>query len=245
MYNEYNITFYQNKGQGLSFDNFEFFISKNLGIFENYNLNKKEQLMLFNYISNKKKFINLNDLIATFGNNKNNNKDNNNEQLENSDYIDFYENMHKIIKKFLNDNFNTCQDAFQFFQNKISDKKDYITIKEFYIGINSLFPKKYETKTILNYFQKIFKKNITNENKTNELEIINYKDFKKVYYKNLIGAINEIKNKKILTDSKNLYDKRSLMAYSVDRKKKISSKTIIFDPIEKMKRIIVMFRDAL
>ena len=244
MYKEYDIHFYQNKGQGLSFDNFEFFISKNLGIFEHYHLKKKELHMLFNYISNKKKFITLNDLKTAFGNSISNRNNNNiSEQLkDNNDFIDFYENMHKIIKKFLNDNFNTCRDAFNFFKNNLNDKKEYITIKEFYNGINSLFPKKYDTQTILNYFQKIFRKNIiTNENKTNELETISYKDFKEAYYKNIIGVFNDIKNKYndlIINDSINISEKRYLMTLSVDRKKRNNSKTIIFDPIEKMKRII-------
>ena len=94
MYNEYNIHFYQNKGLGLSFDNFELFIFKNLGFFENYHLDKKELLLLFNYISNNKKFINLNDLKIHFYNYNNDLIDNN--------INDFYEIMHKIIKKFFN-----------------------------------------------------------------------------------------------------------------------------------------------
>ena len=226
MYNEFNIHFYQNKGQGLSFDNFELFISKNLGLFENYHLDKKELLMIFNYISNNKKFITLNDLKKHFSNND--------EQLKEYNDSDFYEIMHKIIKKFLNDNFQLCQDAFQFFQNN-NGNKDFITIKEFYIGINSLFPKKFETQTILNYFQKIFKKNISNENKTNELETINYSEFKDIYYKNTIEAINNLKKSCNLLESKILGKK---MSYSLDKKMKINARTIIVDPIEKMKRII-------
>ena len=88
MYNEYNIHFYQNKGLWLSFDYFELFIFKNLGFFENYHLDKKELLLLFNYISNNKKFINLNDLKIHFYNYNNNLIDNN--------INDFYEIMHKI-----------------------------------------------------------------------------------------------------------------------------------------------------
>ena len=106
MYNEYNIHFYQNKGLGLSFDNFELFIFKNLGFFENYHLDKKELLLLFNYISNNKKFINLNDLKIHFYNYNNDLIDNN--------INDFYEIINKIIKKFLNENFPLCEEAFNF-----------------------------------------------------------------------------------------------------------------------------------
>ena len=68
--------------------------------------------------------------------------------------------MHKIIKKFLNENFPLCEEAFQFFKNIKNKNKinDYITIQEFINGINYLFPKKFDTQTILNYIQKFLKK---------------------------------------------------------------------------------------
>ena len=231
MYNEFNIHNYQNQGQGLSFDNFELFIFKNLGFFENYYLEKNELLQLFNYISNNKKFINLNDLKNHFTLINNN--------INNMNINDFYENMHKIIKKFINENFSNSEDAFLFFQNegdKISNKKiikDFITIKEFYNGLINLFPKKYETETILNYYQRTFKKNIRNEKNTNELKIIKYNEFKEIYYKNnKLGTIYELKKRYNLDDAS--YKKNSL-SYSVDKKK---SRNIIITPLEKMKRII-------
>ena len=209
MYNEYNIHFYQNKGLGLSFDNFELFIFKNLGFFENYHLDKKELLLLFNYISNNKKFINLNDLKIHFYNYNNNLIDNN--------ISDFYEIMHKIIKKFLNENFPLCEEAFQFFQNIKNKNKinDYITIKEFFNGINNLFPKKYDTQTILNYIQKFFKKS-----NLNELNLINYNEFKEIYYKNIISStINNLQKSYNEPFSTNI-NKKNIISYSVDNKNK-------------------------
>ena len=227
MYNEYNIHFYQNKGLGLSFDNFELFIFKNLGFFENYHLDKKELLLLFNYISNNKKFINLNDLKIHFYNYNNDLIDNN--------INDFYEIMHKIIKKFLNENFPLCEEAFQFFQNIKNKNKinDYITIKEFFNGINNLFPKKYDTQTILNYIQKFFKKS-----NLNELNLINYNEFKEIYYKNIISiTINNFQKSYNEPFSTNI-NKKNIISYSVDNKNKKKPRTIIITPIEKMKRIL-------
>ena len=234
LYNEYNVHFYQNKGQGLSYDNFDSFILKNFGFFENYHLDKSEMVMLFNYISNNKKFITLNDLKTHFT--YNNNKDNDDFNYNNED---FYENMHKIIKKFLNDNFPLSNDAFLFFKN-IKNKyenRDYITIKEFYDGINSLFPKKYETETILNYYRKIFKNNIINETKSNQLKIIKYDEFKKVYYKKYIEAIENLQKNYDEFNLQNLFNKRSLISHSVDNKL-INYKTATIDPFEKMRRIL-------
>ena len=188
-----NILCYQNKGQGLSYDNFELFIFQNLSF---YNLDKKELLIIFNNISNNKKFINLNDLKTHFYNNNNNTKLTEN----NFDDNDFYDIKNKTIKKFLIENFSTYENAFQIFKdnkdnkNDNENKKDYITIKEFYNEINNLFPKKYDTQTILNYFQKIFKKNINELNKTK------YNEFKEIYfkkYKDTIGNIHNFNFKKI------------------------------------------------
>ena len=234
LYNEYNIHFYQNKGQGLSYDNFDSFTLKNYGFFENYHLDKSEMVMLFNYISNNKKFITLNDLKTNFSYSNNKNNDNFNYNNE-----DFYENMHKIIKKFLNDNFPLSSDAFLFFKSLKNKKqnRDYITIKEFYDGINSLFPKKYETETILNYYRKIFKNNIINETKSSELKIIKYDEFKKVYYKKYIEAINNLQKSYDEVNLQNIFNKRSLVSHSVDNKI-INYKSATVDPFEKMRRII-------
>ena len=234
LYNEYNIYFYQNKGQGLSYDDFDSFVLKNFGFFENYHLDKSEMVMLFNYISNNKKFITLNDLKTHFS--YNNNKINDDFSYNNED---FYENMHKIIKKFLNDNFPLSNDAFLFFKN-IKNKyenRDYITIKEFYDGINSLFPKKYETETILNYYRKIFKNNIINETKSNQLKIIKYDEFKKVYYKKYIEAIDNLQKSYDEANLQYLFNKRSLISHSVDNKI-INYKPATIDPFEKMRRIL-------
>ena len=129
--------------------------------------------------------------------------------------------MHKIIKKFLNENFPLCKEAFQFFQNIKNKNKinDYITIKEFFNGINNLFPKKYDTQTILNYIQKFFKKS-----NLNELNLINYNEFKEIYYKNIISStINNLK-KSYNEPFSTTINKKNIMSYSVDNKSKKNQK---------------------
>ena len=230
MFNKYNIHFYQNQGQGLSIEDFELFFLKNFGFFENYNLQKNELLMLFNYISNNKNYICLSDLKIHFGVNIN--------DINYSD-CDFYENMHKTIKKFINENFLLCIDAFYFFQTNSNDIKkirNYITIKEYFDGINLLFPKKYETETILNYIKKIFKINSFNdENKTNQIKKIKYEEFKEIYYKK---EVNDLKKNCYKIDSSNKLIKNNVLSYSVDNKNKYNLRTIIINPIEKMRRVL-------
>ena len=73
-YDDCNITNFRNKGQGLSFENFQNFLEKNYLLFEPYHINKCEcqQKTLFNYLSNNKKYITISDLEYFFGNNDNN-----------------------------------------------------------------------------------------------------------------------------------------------------------------------------
>ena len=239
MYNKYNVHFYQNKGQGLSIDNFELLILKNLNFFENYHLEKNELLMLFNYISNNKKFISLNDLKFHFSVNQ----ENTNSSLKEFNYIDFFETMHNTIKQFLNKNFSLCEEAFLFFQHNTNENKkkirNFITIKEFFDGVNYLFPNKYETETILNYIKKIFKiNNFHDETNSNQLKNIKYEEFKDIYYKNVIGIINNLKQFSYKFDSPRKKSRNNILSYSFDNKKKYNLRTIIITPIEKLKRIL-------
>jgi hypothetical protein len=78
--------------------------------------------------------------------------------------------MHKYLIKFFRDNFPTCDDAFKYFHkvktfkdetpnsNDPNYKNDFITKKEFFDGIFQLFPNKFPTNTILNYYNIIIKK---------------------------------------------------------------------------------------
>ena len=186
-YDDYNTTNFRNLGQGLSFDNFQNFLDCNYHILEQYYLYENQQLVLFNYISGNKKFITLEMLEKFFGKNNNNN-------------YDFYLKMHKDIIKFLHENYPKCEDAFKFFHsvkiknqetptyNDYLSKNTFITKKEFFEGLNKIFPNKYKTKTILNYYQKVFKKKL-NQNKLIENQKqndiytnIKFSEFNYVYY---------------------------------------------------------------
>ena len=69
-YDDYNLTSFRNKNQGLSLENFVTFIEANCILFQSYHINQSEQRVLFNHISNKNKFITLEDLNRLFGRKK-------------------------------------------------------------------------------------------------------------------------------------------------------------------------------
>ena len=233
-YDECNITDFRNKGQGISFDNFQIFLQKNYFLFEPYHINKNEsqQKALFNYLSNNKKYITLEDLEYLFGNeNKNNN--------ENNDF-DFYEKMHNDIITFLHDNFKNSEDAFKYFHNDIKNnclcnENNYITKKEFFNGIESLFPKKYQTNTIQNYYYKY----LDNKNK------ITYSDFNYIYYNTY--KFNDGYNKsldkpaKIKTtrpDVSNIPFTSNKAPFPTEKNPKLKT-PFDLDPLEKLKRLIL------
>ena len=58
----------------------------------------------------------------------------------------------------------------------------YITKKQFFDGINLLFPKKYPTDTILRYMKKNFDIDISNNNISNSSDIITYSKYVFIYY---------------------------------------------------------------
>ena len=85
----------------------------------------------------------------------------------------------------------------------------------------------------MNYIQKFFKKS-----NLNELNLINYNEFKEIYYKNIISStINNLQKSYNEPFSTNI-NKKNIMSYSVDNKNKKKPRTIIITPIEKMKRIL-------
>ena len=178
-YDTYNTTNFRNQGQGLSFDNFSVFLDKNYQILEQYHINKIQQKIIFNHISQNKKFITLSMLEKIFCDKKYN----------------FYEKMHSEIKKFLHENYPTSEDAFKFFHNVKTYKQEtptyndtisgnvFISKSEFFNGINKMFPNKYRPETMELYYQKLFCKRVLNKNETpnikfSEFNYIYYSDFK-------------------------------------------------------------------
>ena len=235
-YDDYNLTDFRNKGQGLSFENFQNFLQRNYLLFEPYHINKIEsqQKVLFNYLSNNKKYITIQDLEYFFGSNENNNNN------ENYNY-DFYEKMHNDIITFLHQNFQNCEDAFKYFHNEIkknnyiNNENNYITKKEFFNGISNLFPSKYQTNTIQNYYYKY----LGNKNK------ITYRDFSYIFYKtyNNNDKYNQSLEKpsKIKTtrpDVSNIPFTSYKSPFPAERNPKLKT-PFDLDPLEKLKRLIL------
>ena len=176
LYDTYNTTNFRNQGQGLSFDNFSNFLDKNYKILEQYHIDKLQQKIIFNHISQNSNFITLSMLEKMFGDKKYN----------------FYQKMHQEIIKFLHDNYPTSEDAFKFFHSVKTFKQEtptyndnlsgrmYITKEEFFNGINKMFPNKYKYETLDLYFKKLYGTNNSNRNtiKFSEFNYIYYSDFK-------------------------------------------------------------------
>ena len=51
LYDDYNLTAFRNKNQGLSFENFVTFVEANYELFQSYHINSSEQRVLFNFIT--------------------------------------------------------------------------------------------------------------------------------------------------------------------------------------------------
>jgi len=177
-YDTYNTTNFRNQGQGLSFDNFTNFLDKNYQILEQYHINKIQQKIIFNHISQNTKFITLHMLEKIFCDNK----------------FNFYQKMHQEITKFLHENYPSSEDAFKYFHNVKTIKQEtptyndnissstYITKNEFFNGINKMFPHKYRYETMEIYLNKLYKRNNNNNDelkiKFSEFNYIYYSDFK-------------------------------------------------------------------
>ena len=248
-YDDYNTTNFRNQGQGLSFDNFVNFLDCNYQLLEEYHIHETQQLILFNHISNNKKFITLPMLQKLFGKNDTNN-------------YDFYLKMHKDILKFLHENYPKCEDAFKFFHsvktylqetptyNDYLSKNTYITRKEFFDGINKIFPDKYKTNTILNYYQKVFKKKL-NQNKKfestkqdDDFTKIKFSEFNYVYYSEF--EFDNYYLKTLKKDSKILTTRPPVNShfmtfnspFPVKEHEKFETPYDL-DPLEKVKRLIL------
>ena len=235
-YNDYNTTDFRNQGKGLSLENFENFLQINNFLFESFYINEEQKKLLFKYFSNDAEFINIQRLKEIFGEKKN---------------FDFYGKMHKKILKFFHENFPTSQDAFKFFHNiktKLKETPTYndnissqyfIHKKDFFDGINRMFPDEYKTDTILNYYNKIFKKN-----KDNDPDIIKYSEFNYIYYSKFNFDskyyLLQKKDSKILTTRKNIENKHFMTFNSpfiVKEHKKFQTPYDL-DPLEKIKKLI-------
>jgi len=235
-YNDYNTTDFRNQGQGLSLDNFANFLQINNFLFESFHINKDQKKILFNYISNNNKYINIQRLKEVF---------------EKKTIYDFYGQMHKNITKFFHENFPKCEDAFKYFHNvktilnetatyndNISPQY-YIHKKDFFDGINRMFPNEYQTNTILNYYNKTFKKN-----EDSDPDIIKYSEFNYIYYSKFNFDhkyhILQKKDSQILTTRRNIEGKPFMTFNSpfiVKEHKKFQTPYDL-DPLEKIKRLI-------
>ena len=246
-YDDYNLTNFINQGKGLSFDNFQIFFENNCELFQSYHIEKDQQKVLFNYISNKEKFITLEDLKKLFGNTIENGEENYN--------YDYYNQMHNDIIIFLHENFPKCEDAFKYFHSVNScqsevptfddknSEKNYITKKEFFEGISKLFPDIYQTNTISNYYNKFFKKDLP-ENEENS-NIIKYSEFNFIYYGQY--TFDEQFNNTLKNDSKILTTRPDVSGipfttlnspFPVKEHKKLETPYDL-DPLEKIKRLIL------
>ena len=264
LYDEYNLTAFRNKNQGLSFENFVTFVEANYILFQSYHINSSEQRVLFNFIAKNKKFITLDDLYRLFGrknittytkNINNNTKIKNEEEkgtdLENNTNYDYYGQMHNDILIFLHENFPTCEDAFKYFHavkmakgdetpttNDNISNKNYLTKKEFFDGISKMFPDKYSTNTILNYYIKTFKK-------TNENDTIKFSEFNYIYFNDY--KFDKQFNKSLGKDSKILTTRPIVndipfmtfnSPFPTKEHKKLETPYDL-DPLEKIKRLIL------
>ena len=194
-YNSINITYFTNKGQGLSLQNIIHFFETNYILIESFHMNSDKYMALFNFLSNNKQFITFEDLNNNFKN------------------YDFYGWMHEHIKNFLIYNFQTSIEAFKYFhqiktvQNETPTSNnqikcnDFISKKEFFEGILNIFPNKFKINTISNYYNKIIKNRNSkkiNSNTCESEDIIKFEEFDEIYFSDK----NEDKKLKFSTDVK-------------------------------------------
>ena len=272
LYDEYNLTAFRNKNQGLSFENFVNFVEANYLLFQSYHINQSEQRVLFNFISNKKKFITLDDLNRLFTRKKINTKNktintinknkleeekgsdiqnSNNNNNDNNINYDFYGQMHNDILIFLHENFPTCEDAFKYFHavkmakgdetpttNDNISNKNYLTKKEFFDGISKMFPDKYSTNTILNYYIKTFKKKDENDTiKFSEFNYIYYNNFKfDTQFDKSLGKDSKISTTRPIVNDIPFTTFNS--PFPTKEHKKLETPYDL-DPLEKIKRLIL------
>ena len=242
-YDDCGKTIFRTKGEGLYLDNFIDFMEINFLLFQSFQMNEDKYKVLFNYLSNNKKFITIEDLNKVFKN------------------YDYYGWMHKYLIKFFRDNFPTCDDAFKYFHkvktfkdetpnsNDPNYKNDFITKKEFFDGIFQLFPNKFPTNTILNYYNIIIKKNkINSENNTkkgkDDLDIVKYSEFNYIYYDKInydkTFKLSLKKESKIKTTRPDIYNIHfySTRVPFTPKNHPISMTPYDMDPLDKIKKLI-------
>lgn len=209
------------------------FHNKNSECFYGLNVSKNELSTLFNYLdTDNKNYLSLEDI-----------------RIKLKPY-DFFLKMHNDFKQFLKANFLTHTSAFKFFvpsDENISkqdedviqpNKEGEIKTKDFFNGINYLFPKQYSTETILKYIKRYF----------NDNSSISYSKFSFLYYdklifnerfsekKNTISKLAPLRGKQYLSarSSSSSLHQRSFKAVSHPQLKT----PFDLDPIEKLKRLI-------
>ena len=223
------------KTRKFKYENFENFYNKNYECFYGFNLTKDELLAIYTSLdSQKKNYLTLED----FQNKLN--------------LFDFYKKMHFDIKLFLKTNFPSNIDAFKFFittnlndviSNNGKPFPPYITKKEFFDGLNYLFPKKYSTQTLLKYYQINFVSN------SDDSANISFSQFSFIYY-DVVTSDEESKMSKTFTKLTKVSTSRSQQFTQARADSALPShpfqtlphpklKTPFdIDPLEKLKRII-------
>ena len=232
-YKDININDFKNTGKGVNLNDFKTFIANNPKIFESFHIEDTQIEVLFKHISNGSDYLTLQHIKQLFDSNK----------------YSFYENMHNDIYTFINQNFPNSIDAFRYFHDikpvsttlptyndKLSEKNE-ITIKDFFNGINKLFPQKYETNTVLHYISKYF----PNSSETN---IIKYNEFSYLYFNkiefNNIFSKSKYKSSKILTTRpKSNIPLTTLNSPFIQNEHKGLETPFDNDPLEKIKRCIL------
>ena len=179
------------------YENFSSFVDNNYECFQGFNLTKDELLAVFTSLdSQKKNFLNLDDFKSKLN------------------IFDFYKKMQFDIKQFMLQNFPSPTDGFKYFlptdinktntlsksyttsfssstRTSKSFRRNYLTKKEFFDGINNLFPNKYATLTILKYMKKYF--NI-DENDNSSKSKITFTQFSLIYYGKVTPTRNLFNN---------------------------------------------------
>ena len=232
-YKDININDFKNTGKGVNLNDFKTFIANNPKIFESFHIEDTQIEVLFKHISNGSDYLTLQNIKQLFDSNK----------------YSFYENMHNDIYTFINQNFPNSIDAFRYFHDikpvsttlptyndKLSEKNE-ITKKDFFNGINKLFPQKYETNTVLYYISKYF----PNSSETN---IIKYNEFSYLYFNkiefNNTFSKSKYKSSKILTTRpKSNIPLTTLNSPFIQKEHKGLETPFDNDPLEKIKRCIL------
>ena len=194
----------------LRFEDFTKFLDKNLECFEGFNLSKDEIVSVFTSLdSQKKKYLTLEDLknkldIFDFY------------KKMHFDIINFlhnnFQNYIEAFNFFLNDertNLSACKTNRPNSENKSNEyysktakpnnknkNNKGLTLKQFYDGINNMFPGKYSNENLLKYIKKYFNLDAEEESSNNkEKKLISFSQFIYIYYEIVLSYEEYIKSK--------------------------------------------------